>query len=426
MFSKPCLSRPSLSVWITAKGLMTMDKKKREKPAKKTSGERQRAKTASAKLTELAKPKPASGLPRLGKLETKKIQKLFREKTTEGVSLGLSLLQSLDATTVDYEAVFTKPVMKTILAGWAAESWTAVARALAPYRIVSKQFEELADEKLSQKPTMSAEFGEFFQARLETARPAFIATRGGAAKPSKPFITLINLPAGSFMMGCSANEEYPGSLGSSQGNTGQVQVRITKPFEIGQTAVTQGQWRAVMGTEPWRYIKLDKNQCGSTFPVIYVSWEDATLFCQTLTDLEHELGHLSADRAYRLPTEAQWEYACRAGTKTKYSFGDNPKDLDSYGWHSRNSGRILHEVAQKSPNPWGLYDRHGNVFEWCEDWCSDLAGGDDPAGPPDGVCRIFRGGSYGNVATFSCSAYRDGDMENATNRHHGFRVVCSD
>jgi formylglycine-generating enzyme required for sulfatase activity len=402
-----------------------MDKKKREKPAKKTSGERRRAKTASAKHAKLAKPKPASGLPRLGKLETKKIQNLFRAKTAEGVSLRLSLLQSLDATTVDYEAVFTKPVMKTILAVWADESWIAVAKALAPYRMLSKQFQELADEKLSQKPIMCAEFREFLKARLAAARAAFIATRGGAAKPGKPFINLIKLPPGAFMMGGSANEEYRGTLGMSTGNTGQVQVRITKPFDIGQTAVTQEQWRAVMGTEPWRYIKLDKNQCGSAFPVIYVSWEDATLFCQTLTDLEHELGHLPADRAYRLPTEAQWEYACRAGTQTAYSFGNNPDDLDNYGWHSRNSGHILHEVAQKSPNPWQLYDMHGNVFEWCADCYGDLAGGDDPPGPPNGITRVFRGGSYGNVANYSCSAYRDADIPHGTDRHHGFRVVCS-
>jgi formylglycine-generating enzyme required for sulfatase activity len=140
-------------------------------------------------------------------------------------------------------------------------------------------------------------------------------------------------------------------------------------------------------------------------PVENVSWEDAAKFCQKLSAMPEER---KAGRVYRLPTEAEWEYACRAGTKTKYSFGDDESRLGEYGWLGENSRRQTHPVGQKKPNAWGLYDMHGNVSEWCSDWHGDYADGvaTDPRGPPSGSARVLRGGSRHNTARNCRSALR--------------------
>ncbi|MCX7404873.1 MAG: formylglycine-generating enzyme family protein, partial [Planctomycetia bacterium] len=162
-------------------------------------------------------------------------------------------------------------------------------------------------------------------------------------------MVLIDIPAGKFTMG-----------------EGAVAVTLTKPFWLGKTEVPQGQWQAVMGTEPWK--GYEEIKIGKDFAASYVDWNDATAFCQKLTDLERKAGKLKANEEYRLPTEAEWEYACRAGTTTAYSFGDDKKQLGNYGWFQGNALRIgenyAHPVSRKQPNPWGLYDMHGNVYEW--------------------------------------------------------------
>ena len=206
----------------------------------------------------------------------------------------------------------------------------------------------------------------------------------------------------------------------------QVEVRIPKPFRMGRTVVTQRQWRTVMGTELWRCGRLKQNKDGFDFPATYVSWDDAVLFCQTLTDLEREAGRLMATQSYRLPTEAEWEYACRAGATTAYSFGDDPNLLDDYGWDDSNSDGRLHAVAEKKPNPWCLYDMHGNVWEWCGDWYDDtLAAGDDPVGPAAGSDRVLRGGCWDADASSCRSAYRcfDDPCDRDFLFIYGFRVV---
>jgi formylglycine-generating enzyme required for sulfatase activity len=149
---------------------------------------------------------------------------------------------------------------------------------------------------------------------------------------------------------------------------------------MGVTEVTQAQYEAVMGTNPSRFK-------GPTNPVERVSWDDAVLFCRELSE--------KTRKAFRLPTEAEWEYACRAGSKTRFSFGDSDS-VFSYAWFGSNSGGKTNPVGCTKPNAWGLYDMHGNVSEWCADWYGSYSSGasTDPQGAGSGGDRVVRGGSW--------------------------------
>ena len=262
---------------------------------------------------------------------------------------------------------------------------------------------------------------------------------------------LIEMPAGTFMMGFLASERSQSSFFKKQ-----FAVRLTKPFWLGKTEVTQGQFKKVMGTEPWvdhdlsdRVLKIGFVQIGQDNAATYVSWDDAREFCGKLTGLERKAGKLKAGEAYRLPTEAEWEYACRAGKKTKYSFGNDEKQLGEYAWfrgNTRDAGeQYAHAVGLKKPNPWGLHDMHGNVWEWCSDWVGDdgiravLPGGTDPDGPwlPRGVQlnendpesprmhRVLRGGSWWDDPNACRSAYRHSYGPPFRSDYLGFRVARS-
>ena len=246
---------------------------------------------------------------------------------------------------------------------------------------------------------------------------------------------LIEIPAGKFTMGSPADEK------DRLEDEEQVRVTLRKPFRLGKTEVTQGQWKSVMGTEPWdgeKFVQADKD-C----PATYVSYFDAVEFCDTLTAIERKAGKLKADEEYRLPTEAQWEYACRAGTTTAFSFGDESK-LNAHAWWGAfdleallkgelkagegNAAReqYAHTVGTKKPNPWGLHDMHGNVWEWCSD-CYDgkLAGGIDPVGPERGSPRVYRGGGWGNIPGLCRSANRSNIVPSSRSSDLGFRVARS-
>jgi len=239
-------------------------------------------------------------------------------------------------------------------------------------------------------------------------------------EPNSIGMELIEIPAGTFTMGSPVGEK------DREANEAQVTVTLTKPFWLGKTEVTQGQWRQVMGTEPWKgkdYVQADKD-C----PATYVSWDDATTFCQNLTEIERKAGKLKADEEYRLSTEAEWEYACRAGTTTAYSFGDDEKQLGNFGWFAGNTAgeQYAHAVGLKKPNPWGLHDMHGNVWEWCSNWYDEkLSGGTDPVGPGKGSLRVNRGGSWGYFPDFCRSAYRYYFVPSDRNNNLGFRVARS-
>ena len=246
---------------------------------------------------------------------------------------------------------------------------------------------------------------------------------------------LIQITAGTFTMGSPAGEK------DHQAAEEQLAVTLTKPFGLGKTEVTQGQWQAVMSTEPWKgkpLVQADKD-C----PATEISFFDAVEFCETLTDLERKAGKLKANEEYRLPTEAQWEYACRAGTPTAFSFGDE-STLNSHAWwggfdlEALNAGKLeagpgnagreqyAHKVGLKKPNPWGLYDMHGNVAEWCSDWYGEkLSGGTDPVGPEGGSLRVNRGGSWGITPDYCRSAFRFANVPSFRNGLLGFRVARS-
>ena len=245
-------------------------------------------------------------------------------------------------------------------------------------------------------------------------RPAFVK-RWSAAKRPRAFMDFISIPAGSFTMGSPEKEK-----GRSD-HEKQVPVTITRAFELGKTVVTQKQWTEVMGTDSWHW--QDLKETGDNYPAVNISWDDASLFCEYLTSYECEAGRLSAKQTYRLPTEAEWEYACRAGTTTTYSFGDAESSLKKYAWYDKNSRNKLHEVAMKKPNPWGLFDMHGNVREWCEDRYEDsLSGGNDPKGAR-GSSRVIRGGHWCPDASGCRSAKRGGYSPEVRGYRDGFRIV---
>jgi formylglycine-generating enzyme required for sulfatase activity len=230
---------------------------------------------------------------------------------------------------------------------------------------------------------------------------------------------LVLIPKGTFMMGSPIEEE------GADNDEEQHQVTIGKDYYLGVTEVTQGQYEKVMGTNPSYFQKrVIRKSDSSMYPVEQVSWEDAVEFCKKLSDLPEEK---KAGRVYRLPTEAEWEYACRAGSKAAYSFGANSKTLGDYAWFTENSGSQTHPVGEKKANAWGLYDMHGNVWEWCSDWYGVYPKGSvsDPSGPSEGSNRVNRGGSWYNVAANCRSANRNRNDPSDRIRNYGFRVALS-
>lgn len=216
---------------------------------------------------------------------------------------------------------------------------------------------------------------------------------------------LVCIPAGTFWMGSPESDEM------EPDNEKLHEVTISQPFYMGIYPVTQAQWEAVMGNHP-RHFTGD-----STHPVDRVSWEDAQEFLNRLSELD--------GRTYTLPTEAQWEYACRAGSTGRYCFGDDVSQLGDYAWYIENSDYTSHPVGQKQANAWGLYDMHGNVWEWCHDWLGHYDGtaSVDPSSPHTSAMRVIRGGSWYDFAPDLRSACRRASRPNARYSHVGFR--CS-
>ena len=212
------------------------------------------------------------------------------------------------------------------------------------------------------------------------------------------------IPAGTFTMGDASGED----------DETPHEVTLTKPFKMGVHEVTQAQYEQLMGTNPSEFKGADN-------PVETVNWDDAVDFCRRLSELPAEK---KAGNVYRLPTEAEWEYACRAGTTTRFSFGDDESELGDYAWFYGNTS---HPVGGKKPNAWGLYDMHGNVWEWCQDWYADYPSGSmtNPSGATSGSARVFRGGGWDDTAEDCRSAYRNRNDPSIRNYYFGFRVCLS-
>jgi formylglycine-generating enzyme required for sulfatase activity len=231
---------------------------------------------------------------------------------------------------------------------------------------------------------------------------------------------MVFIPPGTFRMGSPTNE-----VGRSASDGPETAVTISRGFWMGKYEVTQGEYKAVTGNNPSHFTG-DSNR-----PVEMVSWYNATNYCALLTERERAAGRIATNSVYRLPTEAEWEYACRAWTSTRFSYGDDPgyTSLTNYAWYMDNSGSTTHPVGQKLPNPWGLYDMHGNVWEWCQDaWSGSLPGGIavDPLVPPTGSTRMLRGGVWDYYSWCCRSAYRNYyTSPGNTQSIHGFRVVLA-
>ena len=219
------------------------------------------------------------------------------------------------------------------------------------------------------------------------------------------------IPAGTFQMGCSSEAEQ-----CDAGEKPRHEVTISKPFYLGKYEVTQAQWEAVMGNNPSHYKGADR-------PVELVSWDDVQEFIGKLNAKEGHIG-------YRLPTEAEWEYAARAGSAKAYGFGDDVGQLGNYAWYRVNSGEETHPVGQKRPNAWGLHDMHGNVWEWVQDRYGEYSAGSaadpaDPAGPQAGELRVLRGGAWDQTARRCRSASRIMGPPGARVGAVGFRLALS-
>lgn len=240
---------------------------------------------------------------------------------------------------------------------------------------------------------------------------------GQIPPPASPYDNMVWIPAGTFWMGSPDTGEPRFSWLEGP----QTQVTFTHGFFMGRFELTQKEFLSVMGYNP------GSNYDDLNYPVNNVNWSDATNYCGRLTEQERKAGRLPPGLVFRLPTDAEWEYACRAGTTTWFCYGDGYERLGDYAWYRENSGGQVHPVGLKLPNPWGLYDMHGNVGEWCADWFafSVLTGGKltDPHWPSSGWGRVVRSASCADADGYLRSAYRSALPQHAIGGNLGFRVV---
>jgi formylglycine-generating enzyme required for sulfatase activity len=225
-------------------------------------------------------------------------------------------------------------------------------------------------------------------------------------------VELIWLNPGAFTMGSPSDEEF-----RNKAEGPQTHVTLTKGFWLAKTELTQAQYESITGQNPSTFKNI-----GPDAPVENVSWIDAMAYCEKLNQRERGAGRLPEGYSYTLPTEAQWEYACRAGTATAYT-----SDPGATAWYDNNSTQTTHPVAQKRPNRWGFHDITGNIIEWCYDWYGNYPGGSvtDPTGPRHGYYRIARGGSWRTEERTCRSAARSGGSAARLDYTIGFRLALS-
>jgi formylglycine-generating enzyme required for sulfatase activity len=226
-------------------------------------------------------------------------------------------------------------------------------------------------------------------------------------------LMMVWIDPGSFLMGSPDTER-----GRSESER-QFRASFTQGFWLGQYPVTQALWSMLMGVDPSHFASEDGNA-----PVENISWHDAAAFCEELNRRYRAV--LPKEYLFSLPTQAQWEYVCRAGTTTKYYSGDSFSDLSRVAWHAGNSNGRTHPVGEKEPNRWGCYDMHGNVWEWCHDGPTHYPHGEviDWIGPEDGPSRVVRGGAWTSTpesgdCRSACRSYCDPSV---TRGWFGFRL----
>ena len=233
--------------------------------------------------------------------------------------------------------------------------------------------------------------------------------------PGGATMTMLWIEPGTFMMGSPPEEP-----GRSEHEGPQHEVTITRGFYLGKYELTQGQWQSVMGTTPWAGQAMVQENPNN--PAVWISWDQV----QTLID---SLNAAEGPAMYRLPTEAEWEYACRAGTATRWSFGDDVGQVGQYAWYFDNAWDVgeqyAHTVGTKLANPWGLHDMHGNAYEWCLDWYGAYNGDaqTNPTGPAAGSFRVLRGGAVPYYSFNVRSASRDSDSPGSRNGTIGVRLL---
>jgi len=238
---------------------------------------------------------------------------------------------------------------------------------------------------------------------------------------------LVWCPAGKFMMGDSGKADFEVPINETE-------VTLSAGYWLGKYEVTQAEWLRVTGKKSWQGKDVKE---GDEFPVTHIRWEEAIEFCAKLTKQERAAGRIDAGWEYALPTEAQWERACRAGTTTRFSFGNDAAKLGDFAWFSSNTAmqgeKYPHRVGQKKPNPWGLHDMHGNVYEWCRDAdvgrTQELPGGTDPLVEDEqtnGGRGVLRGGGWRSDWQPCRAAYRFGSTPDFfIGESIGFRVALA-
>jgi formylglycine-generating enzyme required for sulfatase activity/serine/threonine protein kinase len=326
-----------------------------------------------------------------------------RPRTRLPLAIGLAALLAVSSGMgwyygIEQPAQRREQILRQELAREAEQKRQAELARLEAARAEAEQARKAAEERAAQAARQEAE-----QARLAAEREA--TAKRPITIPGLN-LELLPIPAGSFAMGSTNGDSDEKPV---------TQVELTRAFWLGKTEVTQGQWEAVMGNNPSMFE-------GANLPVERVNYDDALEFCRKLTARERAAGRLPEGYEYTLPTEAQWEYACRAGTMGDYAGG-----LNSMGWYDGNSGNQTHTVGQKQANAWGLYDMHGNVWEWCLDWGGRYRGGSvcDPAGTSSGMFRVVRGGSWDVDAKRCCSAHRRDCVPDYRVSDLGFRLALS-
>jgi len=229
--------------------------------------------------------------------------------------------------------------------------------------------------------------------------------------------TYLLVSPGTYVMGNSSNKSLRRELPNHQ-------VIIENPFFLGQMQVTQVHWQSVMGDNP---AKFSEGWSAGLRPVESVSWDDAQIFVARLNAEHNNSPRLGLRGSWRLPSESEWEYAARAGTSSRWSFGDKDSDLDEYGWHAGNSGASTREVGQKKANPWGFHDLHGNVSEWCiDDWCINYndAPSDQSAMKINGENqRVHRGGNWFTESDSTRCSARGSSQRDLAKDGIGIRLV---